>query len=225
MGCYNTGTETDLNYRLMKLKTKVALLSRYMVKCSKIIIAEDFMNTITYKEFSRFLETNIYYDGRWEYFKIVIEMIHEIKPRNVLELGPSLFTVVHDSDIMYKPDIDSWGLPDNVNGKKYAHDATIIPWPIKDKQYDLFIALQVFEHLYDKQSEAFEEAKRIANSIILSLPYKWDCPKDNPHYPSHHMIDEDTILQWSRGVRPQKTIYIPRTGDRISKGPRIICMW
>jgi len=183
------------------------------------------MNVITYEEFVEFSKGNYYYDGRWAYFLEVIKIIQEKKPNTVLELGPSFFTVAKDSDIMYKPEIDSWGIPSVVKGISYAHDATVFPWPIQDKQYDMFIALQVFEHLDNKQKGAFQEAKRIARSIILSLPYKWDCPKDNPHYPSHHMIDENTILEWANGEAPQKAIYIERTGDRISKGERIICYW
>ena len=186
----------------------------------------DKVDTILYEDFIKLLETNQYYIGRWAYFEEVISIVHEIQPQSVLELGPSLFTVVNDSDFMYKPEIDSWGIPEeNSKVNKYAHDATMFPWPIKDKQYDLFIALQVFEHLNDKQCEAFQEAKRISSAIILSLPYKWNCPKDNPHYPEHHMIDEDTIIKWSGGLKPQKTVHIPRTGDRISKEPRIICFW
>lgn len=184
------------------------------------------MDTISYKEFCELTKGNYYYDGRWAYIDKVKQIIHETNPVSVLELGPSLFTVVKDSDIMYLPEIDSWGIPAVINGVSYAHDATATPWPITDKKYDLFIALQVFEHLDNKQRESFQEAKRIANSIILSLPYKWNCPKDNPHYfPSHHMIDENTILAWANGEEPSKTIYIEKTGERISKGERIICYW
>lgn len=183
------------------------------------------MDTISHKEFSQLIIANSYYEGRWDYFKAVIDIIAEIQPRKVLELGPSLFTVVKNSDFMYKPEIDSWGIPAKGNCTEYAHNATQFPWPIEDKQYDLFIALQVFEHLDDKQCKVFQEAKRISHSVILSLPYRWDCPTDNPHYPSHHMIDENTILRWASGHSPVKTVYIPRTGERISKGPRIIGLW
>lgn len=53
---------------------------------------------------------------------------------------------------------------------------------------------------------------------ILSLPYKWDCPE-------YHMIDEEIIEEWSLHQKPEKIIYIPRTGDRLPKGPRIIFFW
>ncbi len=184
------------------------------------------MEVISYNEFIELTKGNVYYDGRWAYIKEVESIILEKKPDSVLELGPSFLTIAKKCDIMHLPEIDSWGIPAVVNGVSYAHDATVIPWPLKDKQYDMFIALQVFEHLGDKQKEAFQEAKRIANSIILSLPYKWDCTNAHEgYYPSHHMIDEETIIKWANGEVPSKTIYIERTGDRISKGERIICFW
>ena len=151
-------------------------------------------------------------------------MVDEINPSSVLELGPSLFTVVKHADIMRKPEIDIWGVPAVIEAKEYLHDATITPWPV-DEKYDLFIALQVFEHLVDSQARAFQEVKRIAKYAILSLPYKWDCPKDNANYPEHHMIDENTILEWTNGEAPEKWVYIERTGEKVSKGERIIGLW
>ena len=165
-----------------------------------------------------------YYIGRWAYFQEVVKMVREINPRSVLELGPALFTVVKNSDIMRKPELDRWGIPPDIQTTEYLHDATKTPWPI-EKKYDLFIALQVFEHLVDSQIQAFQEVKRIAKNAILSLPYKWDCPKDNANYPEHHMIDEDTILKWTKNEAPQKWVYIERTGAKISKGERIIGLW
>lgn len=184
------------------------------------------MNVISYDEFLELTKDNIYYDGRWTYIEKVQSIIKEKNPNSVLELGPSFITAVKDCDIMYLPGIDSWGIPEKIIGKSYPHDATMIPWPIEDKIYDMFIALQVFEHLGNKQKEAFQEAKRISNSMILSLPYKWDCSNAHSgYYPSHHMIDEKIILEWANGEQPLKIITVERTGDRISKGERIICYW
>ncbi|MDR1693037.1 MAG: hypothetical protein LBR72_06720 [Oscillospiraceae bacterium] len=180
------------------------------------------INFAEFTELSRPREE--YYIGRWAYIQKVIEMVKEINPRSVLELGPALFTVVKGSDIMRKREVDMWGIPSNTNVTEYLHDATKTPWPV-EKKYDLFIALQVFEHLVDSQAQAFMEVKRIAKSAILSLPYQWDCPIDNANYPEHHMIDENTILEWTNGEAPQKWIYIERTGAQVSKGERIIGLW
>ena len=183
------------------------------------------MNCINYHDFTALSRPREeYYAGRWAYFREVIKMVEEIDPRSVLELGPALFTVVKNADVMRKPEIDLWGAPADIRTTEYLHDATITPWPVR-KKYDLFIALQVFEHLTGRQAQAFQEAKRIARYAILSLPYKWDCPVDDANYPEHHMIDENTILGWTGGVAPQKWIYIERTGAKVSKGERIIGLW
>lgn len=167
-----------------------------------------------------------YYEGRWAYISEVTGIIKKHPGiRRVLELGPSHHTIVKNCDIMVKPEDDVWGRPENVVAKQYEHDATVMPWPIKDKEYDLFIALQVWEHLAGRQREAFGEVMRTSKTAILSFPYKWDCPKDNANYPEHHMIDKDVISGWTLGIKPEKTIKIPRTGERVSKGPRIIYFW
>lgn len=183
------------------------------------------MECINFNEFTELSKPREdYYVGRWAYLQEVIRMVDEIKPQSVLEVGPALFTVVKNSDIMRLPEVDKWGIPANIESIEYLHDATKTPWPV-EKKYDLFIALQVFEHLVDSQARAFQEVKRIANYAILSLPYKWDCPKDNANYPEHHMIDEDTILSWTNGEPPTKWVYIERTGPQVSKGERIIGLW
>lgn len=186
------------------------------------------MELMTYQDFEGLLNSSAgeYYLGRWAYFSEVIEIIKDQKDVNkVLELGPSFLPVVKDCDIMIKPETDGWGRPSAAAPKEYIHDATITPWPVRDKEYDMFIALQVWEHLAGKQEEAFTEVIRTARMAILSFPYKWDCPKDNANYPEHHMIDEDIISGWTLGIKPDKVINIPRTGEKVSKGPRIIYFW
>jgi hypothetical protein len=60
----------------------------------------------------------------------------------------------------------------------------------------------------------------VKNCDIMVKPEidMWDCPKDNANYPEHHMIDEKIIADWTLNVEPIKTVKIPRTGDRVSKG-------
>ena len=186
------------------------------------------MELMTYKDFESLLnsEAGTYYQGRWAYFSEVIEIIKEQSDIDkVLELGPSFMPIVKDSDIMVKPEIDNWGRLITQAPKEYLQDATKIPWPIKDKEYDIFIALQVWEHLFDKQREAFQEVMRISKMAILSFPYLWDCPRDNANYPEHHIIDEKIIANWTLNIEPVRIIKIPRTGERVSKGPRIIYLW
>lgn len=185
------------------------------------------IETMTYEEFIRITELPYggYYTGRWAYISEVISMIEEIQPKSILELGPSKHPIAKGSDIMIKKGGDKWSEPDDWAGFKYYHDAVVKPWPVMDKAYDLFLGLQVWEHLDNKQALAFREAVRVSKNIILSLPYKWDCLDEAEQYRSHHMIDEEVINDWTMGIKPDRIIRIPRTGERTSKGPRIIYLW
>ncbi len=185
------------------------------------------METMTHTDFEALLKGSFgqYYEGRWAYFSEVIGIIRQQDDiKSVLELGPSFQTVVKGCDIMVRPEHDVWGRPEKY-ARQYEHDATVTPWPVADKQYDLFIALQVWEHLGPRQKEAFKEVVRISKMAVLSFPYMWICPEDDPNYPEHHMIDESIIAEWTLHIPPVKTVKIPRTGDRVSKGPRIIYFW
>ena len=186
------------------------------------------MDLMNYSDFQELLNSSRgkYYEGRWAYFSEVIKIIKENQGiSKILELGPSVQTIVKKCDIMVKPENDVWGRPQEYILKEYEHDATVAPWPIRDKEYDLFIALQVWEHLEGKQKQAFKEVMRTSKMAILSFPYMWDCPKDNANYPEHHMIDEKIISEWTLNIQPIKVIKIPRTGEKVSKGPRIIYFW
>ena len=185
------------------------------------------MKTMTISDYQALIcgDLGDYYAGRWEYYNVVIDMIQRNNPSSVLELGPGQHTLVQGCDIMVKPEIDVWGSPINPVGRVYLHDATEKPWPIADKSYDLFIGLQVWEHLSNKQPRAFREVMRIAKAAILSFPYQWDCPKDNANYPEHHQIDEALIADWTLNFKPEEVVKIQRTGEKVSKGPRIIYYW
>ncbi|WP_346887881.1 hypothetical protein [Clostridium sp. UBA1056] len=108
------------------------------------------MDLMNYFDFQELLKGSLgkYYEGRWAYFSEVINIIKENEDiKKVLELGPSFQTIVKNCDVMIKPESDVWGRPEKYVAKEYEHDATIIPWPVNEKEYDLFIVLQVWEHL------------------------------------------------------------------------------
>lgn len=182
---------------------------------------------MTYKDYEELLKgpRSNYYIGRWEYLKEVIEIIKGQNIRYVLEIGPGLLPIVKNSDVIMNPEEDAFGRPQEIFGKVFTFDATIKPWPILDKQYDLFIALQVWEHLDNKQSRAFREVMRISKMAILSFPYHWDGGEEKPSHRAHRDIDRELIEDWTFNVKPQKIIEIPRTGSEFSKGPRIIYFW
>jgi hypothetical protein len=185
------------------------------------------MKTIDLTDFENLLNGPMgeYYNGRWEYIKVVIDIVNRQKPSSVLELGPGQHTIVKGCDIMLKPEDDRWGRPINPVGKVYLHDATEKPWPIADRKYDLFIALQVWEHLSNKQSRAFREVMRISRAAVFSLPYRWNVPKDNANYPEHHDIDEQLIGDWTLNIEPREIVRVMKTGEKVSQEARIIYYW
>jgi FKBP-type peptidyl-prolyl cis-trans isomerase 2 len=160
---------------------------------------------MTYPEFEELSKQDPYYTkSRWQYLKEVIGIITKESFNSVLELGSYKQPIIHGSDIM---DVNPGLL--NVT---YLHDATNIPWPIEDSKYDLFIALQVWEHLKDKQKEAFKEVIRTSKMAILSFPLNWNCP-DNIR---HHNITEEKISEWTLHINPVKKIKVgKRNSQRI----------
>ncbi|MCL2499490.1 MAG: hypothetical protein FWE90_04040 [Defluviitaleaceae bacterium] len=145
------------------------------------------------------------YTTRWDYYSEVVELLesfNDVGP--ILELGPSDLAISSTCDVMVKP-LAILILPHNTSGKIIEHDATSTPWPIDNKEYDVFVSLQVWEHLGNAQVNAFKEVIRVSKRAILSFPYKWKCAPDNCHY----MIDESKISEWTCGVQPAKKIIVP----------------
>ena len=95
-------------------------------------------------------------------------------------------------------------------GRRISHDATLVPWPVEDKAYDLFVAFQVFEHLGVHQAEAFLEVRRVARHAILSLPIDWVMADPTN---CHHLVSEQTVLGWFAPVVPTR-IAVGNPGHR-----------
>ena len=150
---------------------------------------------ITKKEFDKLKAEDIYWKDRWGYLEEVINILSKESFNSVLELGPYKETLVKGSDVM---DINPF-----YQNIKYKWNATKTPWPIEDKKYDLFIALQVWEHLKDKQKEAFGEVIRISKMAVLSFPLNWNCPGN-----CHHGITEEVIADWTLNIEPVKKIQV-----------------
>jgi len=169
------------------------------------------MSTMTLSEFRELEKQDPYYESRWKYFKKVIGIINRESFKSVLELGPYKQPIVHGSDIMDRRA--------DFPNLTYEHDATNIPWPIKDKQYDLFIALQVWEHLEKNKQDAFKEVMRISKMAILSFPLNWNFPGD-----CHDGITEKDIAEWTLNTSPVKKIKIkqPRLFRKTHIWDRII---
>jgi len=179
--------------------------------CGSIKKSSAKIKTIKYSDFKKLRkEDSEYYSlNRWKYFKRVIKLIKKIKPKSVLELGAYKLPIVKNSEVM---DIKK------MRCTNIIYDATKTPWPIKDKQYDLFIALQVWEHLREKQQQAFKEVMRISRSAILSFPLNWKLPKDINYFKNkdknkqfikkHEGITGKKISEWTLNVKPIKKIKV-----------------
>jgi hypothetical protein len=135
-------------------------------------------------------------DVRWKYTEIVTNELKKINPITSIEMGTNKISLMDFSDTI-SLELDTVD-PDNLKNKNYIFDARKVPWDIPTKKYDVFVALQVMEHLSPKQEDIFSEIKRISNYCILSLPYKWNCPEDK----EHHMIDDEKILKWTLNHKP-----------------------
>ena len=147
-----------------------------------------------------------YYEGRYDYFKEVIDQIKLMDNINTtLEIGPYKSPLVEGGDVIDIKDNDLKSYPIKI-GKFYKHDCSVTPYPLKDKQYDLVIACQVLEHLGTNQKEIFKELSRISKKAIITLPYKWNVPCNK-----HHMIDENVIDYWAQGLKPTfEKIFLDR---------------
>jgi hypothetical protein len=163
------------------------------------------LEPITYRDFLEVEKKDPYYKGRWGYFGIAVDLIKTINPGSALELGPYRLPLLKGEDTM-----DIVKVLDNLT---YFHDATKTPWPIPDKKYDLFICCEVWEHLGDKQKEAFKEVMRISRRAVFSFPYKWTYPKGSKDVEalSHGDIDEAKIAEWTLGMKP-KTVLFSKDG-------------
>ena len=142
-----------------------------------------------------------YYRVRIDYMTVAAgiasELIRRRGLRSALELGPHLRPLIVGADVMdlvEQPDLEA-------EGRVILHDASKVPWPVADRRYDLFVALQVFEHLGSSQPAAFREVRRVARHAIISLPIDWVMadPTD-----AHHQLSNETALAWFRPVAPTR---------------------
>ena len=158
---------------------------------------------LTELEFDEMAARFPYYKGRWGYMSAALAqastLIRRHGVRTALELGAPVRPILVGADVMdikARPELDP-SVPMTI------HDATQAPWPVGDKAYDLFLALQVFEHLRDRQPEAFREVRRVARHAIISLPIEWEM--DDPKN-CHHRIPEERVLSWFAPVVPTRVI-------------------
>ena len=167
---------------------------------------------ITKAEFDAVAREYPYYRARGRYLsaaaRIAGELIAIDGATSALELGPFLRPVVVGADVIDRRADERLAL--EPPARLVVHDVTQVPWPFADGQYDLFVALQVFEHLGTSQSAAFHEVARVARRAIISLPIDWEM--DDPRN-CHHMISNERALSWFRPWRPTR-VEVGNPGSR-----------
>ena len=151
---------------------------------------------LTHDEFlKRVKELNSNYwregaDYRWEYMEYAITELQRLNAKNIIEAGAFRMPLCDNSFMFDFPN----------------HNLDRIPYNFKDKEFDIFVALQTWEHL-DRQTEAFQEVMRISKNAILSFPYRWRHGDQR-----HRGIDSKRISMWTCGVEPARMKLIK---DRI----------
>ena len=130
---------------------------------------------------------------------VASDLIERKDLRTALELGPHLRSLIVGADVMDVVRNERL----RAEGRQIVHDATKAPWPFPDKAYDLFVALQVFEHLGTRQPEAFLEVRRVARNAILSLPIDWVMADPRN---CHHLVTEERVLGWFAPVVPTRVV-------------------
>ena len=133
---------------------------------------------------------------RWKYIEYVIGIMRTICPdeKRICEAGTNGIALSSESTKLNYPE----------------YDLNKILYDVKDKFFNLFVALQVWEHL-DNQQLAFEEVMRISHAAILSFPYRWNYGDSR-----HKNITWQKISNWTCGVKPISKKIIKE---------RIICVW
>lgn len=149
---------------------------------------------MTRAEFEKLRAKDDYFKGRWNYMKYAIAFAERQPPGRVLELGARSGALYRGSgaDTMDRRRYGVWR-------PTVKHDATVTPWPVKDKAYDLFVALQVWEHLGTAQARAFKEVQRVAKTAVLSFPFMW---MHKPKTDCHYGISRAKIMTWVGGLEP-----------------------
>lgn len=170
------------------------------------------IRALTQPEFEATARRHTYYGARGRYLSVAARVAGELIAahdlQTALELGPYLRPVVVGADVI---DIrDDPDLEIAASGRRIIHDATSAPWPFADGQYDLFVALQVFEHLRGAQGVAFREACRVARHVVISAPIDWQM--DDPRN-CHHAISNEHALSWFLPSRPTR-IEVGNPGPR-----------
>jgi len=142
---------------------------------------------LTHDDWAAMGRQDPYWLGRWAYLEPALEAVEALRPARVLEIGAYGLPLVPGGDTL---DAEPRTAP------TWVWDARQTPWPCP-ADYDLVIALQVWEHLAPRQREAAAEALRVAPAALVSIPYRWAEPAD------HAGLGEEHLREWF-GREPER---------------------
>lgn len=163
------------------------------------------MKYLTKQDFNSLEARNSYFQGRWDYFDIVINMAKKIEPKSVLEVGTGGCKIIEESKVVDISNSNN-GFTYNVD---YLIDITKDLHKIEER-FDLIICLQVLEHLGDSQVKVFNEFLSMADNLIISVPYLWTSKNEMSHY----NITDEKIKEWTSNKTPVEEVVIGDTHKR-----------
>lgn len=153
---------------------------------------ENTSDYLTFEKLQKYAyESNSYYwiEGykyRWRYMSYVIEQMKKLNVVRSAEAGAMGIPLKGDSFLFDYP----------------KFDLDKVPYSFCENEFNIFVALQVWEHL-DNQVEAFQEVERISKAAIFSFPYLWKHGDKR-----HRNITEDTIARWTNHKTPKEVKQI-----------------
>jgi hypothetical protein len=172
----STGIELDIEeITNLEVFAPICLREHFSLKDGDKItleVVDDFdilAGFLTEEEYLNFTEKHIHeahWKGaisRWEYHKIARDLLSQLDFETVLEagtMGVQIYRASDTIDLDIPPDWPLYYTP------TYNHNLSVLPWPIRDKQYDVFVALRVFHRF---SPSYLYEMQRVAKHIILGL--------------------------------------------------------
>ena len=108
-------------------------------------------------------------------------------------------------------------VPDNF----VRHDMRVVPYPFKDKEFDVLYCEGVLEHIGEEYIEGIMgEFERISHKRILALTFDWhlrEAPysEENDTAPGHLCIHNTNW--WFQKIPDHSWLFIPPTGTQDSK--------
>ena len=142
-----------------------------------------------------------YWDNRWDnYLKDVAAIVSKLDVTKVLEVGTNGISLCIGSETL-----------DIKEGATYHYSITDTPLPFEDKNFDLIIATQVWEHLEGGQQRAFKEVLRLSKYFVMSVPYMWE----KSAHKSHIGITKDIINDWTLNYPYQIEMIVGKKKKRL----------